>query len=74
MLNLVLGLIAVVIIGYILIVVAQLAFAAYLWINRKKVAKNGLEAAETFFEGMEDIAKGLDKAMENAANKEKGEE
>ena len=74
MLNLVLGLAAIILGGIILVTLAQIAFAAYLWFNRKKLAKSGLKSAETLLEGMGSIAEGLDKTMDNVMNKEEEKE
>ena len=53
MLNLVLGLAAVIMGGFILVVLVQLGILAYMWLNRKKLTKKGLDTADSLFDAMD---------------------
>ena len=58
MLNLVLGLAAVIMGGFILVVLVQLGILAYMWFNRKKLAKKGLDTADSLFDAMDEFLEG----------------
>ena len=58
MLNLVLGLAAVILGGIIIIAVLQLGALAYMWFNRKKLAKKGLDTADSLFDAMDEFLEG----------------